>query len=95
MRDVSPMRPSTCSKTAEHRNTPLIACTSIALMRNCFARACKPSELKTSHEPRMSWLLFKVRWWRWFLFGNPINWDLNKESRRILRERWEAREPKA
>lgn len=42
----------------------------------------------------MNKLLFKIRWWRWFLIESAINWDLDKESRRVLRERWVAREPK-
>lgn len=46
----------------------------------------------------LSRLRFRIRWWRWFLGGPNIaelvlaGWD--KESRRIIYERHEAKEPK-
>jgi hypothetical protein len=47
----------------------------------------------------MRWLLFQLRWWRWFLSApSVIHWrhvkGLDKESFRVIQRRWEEREPK-
>lgn len=52
----------------------------------------------------MSWLIYKIRWWKWFLIDSPgitiseAYWRLSTEDRRIIRKRqmaeWETKEPK-
>lgn len=45
------------------------------------------------------WVSFKIRWWKWLLWDSPnvgeavLN-DWDKESRRIIYDRHEAKEPK-
>lgn len=50
----------------------------------------------------MTWLLFRIRWWRWFFdkpyrLGDPMlggTREMRNRNMRILDDRWHAREPK-
>jgi hypothetical protein len=45
---------------------------------------------------KVNWIRFKIRWWRWFLFGYPAKdlLDLDRQSRDIIYDRWKSMEPK-
>lgn len=48
----------------------------------------------------VKWLRFKIRWWRWFLFGMTPIWKqfdvgLDRDARDIIFRRWIESEPKS